>query len=191
MQKITEIKEYYTTSRKQKVNGSETPAEEKLARYRDVPYVDGWPRLGHFLLDRVFIYIFSMAFWVVAGVLLSVTGLTHLPEDEHLGIYDTLISWLILYPAYYFIFEFSMQSSPAKALLGRIVVDEYGNKPTAKQILIRSFSRSVPFEIFSCLSARGWHDTWSDTFVIKKSDLQDLRLLQKIDSIDTGENTQE
>jgi hypothetical protein len=41
----------------------------------------------------------------------------------------------------------------------------------------------VPLEIFSCLSPRGWHDTWSRTFVLRKKDLKELRLLQKINNV--------
>jgi uncharacterized RDD family membrane protein YckC len=184
LQKITEIKERYTVKRKEKVNGIETLVEKNLVRYRDVPYVDGWARFGHFLLDRVFLYIFSILFWIGAGVVLSLTGYSYLLDDPNLSIYDTLISWLLLYPAYYFIFEAAMQASPAKAILGRVVVDEYGNKPPVKSILIRSFSRCVPFEPLSCFGSTGWHDDWSKTFVIRKKDLEELRLFQKINNIE-------
>jgi hypothetical protein len=57
------------------------------------------------------------------------------------------------------------------------VVDEYGEKPTFSQIVGRSFARIVPFEVFSCLGATGWHDDWSKTYVIRKKDLHELKLL--------------
>jgi uncharacterized RDD family membrane protein YckC len=183
LQKITEIRVPYTVKRRETINGVNQFVEKTLVRYADVKTVDGFPRFGHFLLDRVFFYIFSGILGFVLGIILVVTGTSSILHNSSFEIFDTLISWLILQPLYYFIFEVSIQSSPAKAILGRIVVDEYGNKPTAKQILIRCFARAVPFETFSCLGSRGWHDTWSQTYVIRKKDLKELRLLQKINNI--------
>lgn len=184
MQKITEIKEYHITRQKQIVNGVETFVEKKTVKFHEIKYVEGLARFGHFLLDRVFFYAFASIIGVGLGLLLVVFDKQDIIESPYFSIMDTLFSWLILQPAFYFIFEASIQSSPAKIILGRIVVDEYGNKPTAKQILIRSFSRSVPFEIFSCMGATGWHDDWSKTFVIRKKDLKEIRLLQKINNIE-------
>lgn len=184
MQKITEITESYIIKRKVNINGEDKYIEEVQTRLKDVPVVDGMPRLGHFLLDRLFIYILEMMLGVVLGVIISLTGTEIDWNDEELKIYNSLWSWLIIGPLFYFIFEVSIQSSPAKAIFGRVVVDEYGNKPTVKQILIRSISRPVPFEALSCLSPRGWHDTWSKTFVIRKKDLKELKLLQKINTIE-------
>lgn len=186
MQKITEISETYTVKRKEKVSGVDTYVEKTFTKYREVPVVDGIARFGHFLLDRVFLYIFGTLIGMGLGLLIIVFGISFNYESQEAKIYDTLFSWLILQPLFYFIFEAGMQSSPAKAIFGRIVVDEYGNKPTVKQIFIRSISRAVPFEAFSCLSPRGWHDTWSKTFVIRKKDLKELRLLQKINNIENN-----
>ncbi|MDP1799773.1 MAG: RDD family protein [Bacteroidota bacterium] len=185
MQKITEIKEFYTVKRKERVNGEEILVDKKQYRYRDVPYVDGWARFGHWLLDYLFRLIFELAIGVVLGVILALTGTLGLLSDPSIDTYNKIFSWLIFQPLYYFLFEYAMQASPAKALLGRIVVDEYGNKPTARQFFIRSISRVVPFEAFSCLSPLGWHDNWSNTFVLRKKDLKELKLLQKINNIDT------
>jgi uncharacterized RDD family membrane protein YckC len=184
MQKITEIKEFHTIKKKKLVNGETVFVEEKVSRYREIPYVEGWARFGHWLLDYVFRLIFELAIGVVLGIILALTDNIELLEDPSIDTYNKLLSWLIFQPLYYFIFEFAMQASPAKAILGRIVVDEYGNKPTTKQIFLRSISRVVPFEAFSCLSTLGWHDTWSNTFVLRKKDLAELKLLQKINDID-------
>jgi len=185
MQKITEIKEFYTVKRKEKINGEVVFVEKKLSKYCEVAYVDGWARFGHWLLDYVFRIIFELAIGVILGVILALTGGLEILQDPSVDLYNKLLSWLVFQPLYYFIFEFAMQASPGKALLGRIVVDEYGNKPTAKQFFIRSISRVVPFEAFSCLSPLGWHDNWSNTFVIRKKDLKKLKLLQKINEIDS------
>jgi len=48
------------------------------------------------------------------------------------------------------------------------VVDDQGAQPGVSSILRRSLSRLVPFDAFSFLGnyARGWHDKWSNTWVI-------------------------
>lgn len=184
MQKITELKELHVVKRKKRIDGVDTFVEEQVWRFKQVRYVDGIARFGHFLLDRVFMYIFNAIFWVIIGLLVVVAGRAEIFEDEGtINIVDALVSWLFLQPLFYFIFESTMQASPAKAILGRVVVDEYGNKPTAKQIFIRSISRCVPFEPFSCLGDFGWHDSWSKTFVIRKKDLKELQMIQKINDI--------
>ncbi len=183
MQKITEIKEVHSIKRKETVDGVETYVEKKYIRDHNVKYVEGLPRFGHFLLDRIFFYIFAFILLLPFGLVAKLMNITFDPDSDLFKALDILLSWFIMQPLYYFIFEATIQSSPAKIILGRIVVDEYGNKPTMKQIFIRSISRSVPFEIFSCLSTRGWHDDWSKTFVIRKKDLRELRLFQKINDI--------
>lgn len=184
MQKITEIKENYTVNRRVIIDGVPTKKEKTFSRFREVPYVDGWPRLGHYLFDYIFILVFNMLIGAFIGAILGFTGHVQILSDPLFDLYWRILSWLAINPLFYFIFEAGMQASPAKAILGRVVVDEYGNKPTTRQVFIRSVSRAVPFEGFSCLSTLGWHDTWSKTFVIRKKDLEALKLLQKIDNID-------
>lgn len=186
MQKITEIKEFYTVNRNETLNGINTPVEKQMWRYVSVNYVEGWPRFGHYLIDRVCFFASIFIFYFGLGVILAVTGFTHI--ISHFEKFEVFYNWLFLQPLFYFIFEFSMQSSPGKAIMKRVVVDEYGNKPTTNQIFIRSISRAVPLDIFSCLGERGWHDKWSGTFVIRKKDLKELKLLQKINTIESNAN---
>ena len=184
--KITEIKESYTQKQRTKdALGNVTFAEKNFTRFKDVPYVDGWARFGHFIIDRIFFYIFTGIFGVALGLLLVVIGATDFLRAEYFNLTVNLFTYLILYPLYYFIFEASMQSTPGKLILGRVVVNEYGEKPTLSQILARSFSRIVPFEAFSCFSTLGWHDTWSDTYVLRKKDLEELRLAVKAQEFGT------
>jgi hypothetical protein len=52
-----------------------------------------------------------------------------------------------------------------------MVVKHDGSRPNMKSIIIRTLSRLIPFEPFSFLTAeRGWHDTLSVTYVVKKHD---------------------
>ena len=178
--KITEIKEYYTVKRKQKnAEGKLVEVEKTLFKYKTVPYVTGWARFGHFLLDYLFYYIFELAAGFSIGVVIGLLGGGHLINS----INQTLLGYIlyaILYPLYYIILEGSTQASLGKLILKRVVVNEYGDKPTFKQILGRSFSRIVPFEALSCFGTIGWHDDWSKTFVIRKKNLEDLLVLARL-----------
>jgi uncharacterized RDD family membrane protein YckC len=178
--KITEIKEYYTVKRKERnAAGELVEVEKNMFRYKEVNFVTGWARFGHYLLDRVFFTIAELLFGGVLGVFLGLTG--NVDWMDHGG--DTIVTifgYVVLYPCYYLILEYTTQASLAKLILGRVVVNEYGEKPSFNQILGRSYARIVPFEAFSCLATTGWHDNWSNTYVIRKQDLDDLKTLARL-----------
>ena len=111
--------------------------------------------------------------------------ITILTDESVAGkLLDRMLSWLVLYPGYYILFESTLQSTPGKLILGRIVVDEYGEKPSFMTIVKRSYVRIIPFETFSCFSGLGWHDSWSETMVIRKKDLEELKLALKVQEFD-------
>ena len=79
---------------------------------------------------------------------------------------------LLVFFLYYFISEALTARTIGKLITGTVVVTKNGEKPSLKAIAIRSASRLVPFEAFSFLGNNvGWHDKWSDTYVVKKNDV--------------------
>jgi len=69
----------------------------------------------------------------------------------------------------YFFSEFYTGKSLGKLITGTKVISLEEKPFTAKQILIRTFSRIVPFESLSLLfSFQPWHDDWSNTAVVNK-----------------------
>lgn len=192
--KITEIKESYTV--KSRIRGAQTMAdgshfeEKTLMRYKEVITVEGWPRFGHFLLDRIFVYILTVLLAFLAGTLSAIFGFTEIWDSPYTDLTINLITYLILFPGYYLFFEYFMQSTPGKLILGRVVINEYGEKPTFLQILGRSYGRVVPFEAFSCFQGLGWHDSWTETMVIRKKDLYELNLALKVQNFDTEPSLQ-
>jgi uncharacterized RDD family membrane protein YckC len=141
---------------------------------REVNVVKGWARFGHYMLDFVFVQIIRFALEVGIGFAIG-SGVI-----DHPG--DSLVVWVIimrilLNVLYYTIFETFTGGSPAKLILGRTVIDQYGQLPDAGKIFLRSLSRIVPFEAFSCLGERGWHDTWTKTYVVRKEEAEELRRL--------------
>ncbi len=179
--KITEIREAYTINKKvRNETGELVNVQQTAYRYKEVNYVDGWARFGGFLLDLVFILIFEAIVGVAIAVLVLTFGDESYIDSQEFDILTRLLTFLVIRPAYYIIFEGSSQASLAKMILGRVVVNEYGEKPSWGQIIGRSYGRIVPFEFFSCLGTLGWHDTWSNTFVLRKKDLYDLQVAMKM-----------
>jgi uncharacterized RDD family membrane protein YckC len=74
--------------------------------------------------------------------------------------------------------EFFFQKTLGKFLTGSIVVNEWGENPDFKTVLLRTVIRVLPWEPFSFFSDdRGWHDRWTNTFVINRNELEELRRL--------------
>lgn len=76
---------------------------------------------------------------------------------------------IILYFFYYFFLEALFKITIGKIITDTTVVNEEGANASLSQILARTFSRFIPFEPLSFLfDSRGWHDSISNTYVIKE-----------------------
>ena len=89
----------------------------------------------------------------------------------------TIVTCIALF--YYNVFEIFSARTVGKFITQTIVVDENGNTPKHETILIRSLCRLIPFNAFSFLGmpSRGWHDSLSKTYVVKKKLLQEKKRL--------------
>ena len=128
-------------------------------------------RFANYIIDFIVQYILVFATTVVVliicnyfeiyGVAIWVENAGRL-EEYFIGIFMLLI--------YYFVFEKVFSKSIGKFITKTILVDENGNKVRTETVLKRTFCRLIPFEAFSFLGAsgRGWHDTISDTYVVKE-----------------------
>ncbi len=158
--------------------------------YIEVKCVGKLTRLGHFIADIIGYYIFSIFIGFILGFVLALFGESQsfieiFSERNPNGpLYSSLFGLTIIV-LYYLLSETFMHRTPGKFLTGSFVVNEYGEKPNFNAVLVRTVSRLVPFEPFSCLasSGRGWHDTWSHTFVVSKSELDEIKILLSVDQI--------
>lgn len=148
---------------------------------RSIITVSPGDRFIHHLIDIVAFY--GIIFLVIVSINLIALQFNIDPDtvSEHpfMAIAPTLIFLLL-----YFTFELFFQQTPGKMIMKSYVIKEDGSAPSAKTLLIRTFSRIVPFEPFSCLNERGWHDTWSKTYVVKKDELEAIKRFQKEQSGD-------
>jgi uncharacterized RDD family membrane protein YckC len=77
-----------------------------------------------------------------------------------IGIFNYLI--------YYTICEKGFKGyTLGKLITGTRAIREDGEELTLKDALLRTLSRMVPFEVFSGFGTRPWHDSWTNTTVIK------------------------
>lgn len=101
---------------------------------------------------------------------------------------------ILSYPLLRCLFEYFFQQTPGKMITGYIVINKFAQKPDFRTCLLRALIRYVPFEAFSCLSSpsRGWHDKWSDTYVVAKDYAEKLkRLVEKENSLSEAKTTNE
>ena len=117
-------------------------------------------RFGTFVID----YLGAIAF---AFCLVFVFVLVF--RDATLRFIETvpeIVQGVILFLIYYMFFEGIWARTPGKWVFGTVVVAEDGTKPPLRTILIRTLCRMIPFEVFSFLGSRGWHDGISNTHVV-------------------------
>jgi uncharacterized RDD family membrane protein YckC len=133
-----------------------------------------WQRLlnyiiDFFVIDYLFGDIVAEAVVVVLYELspLWVEGLddSNLFSIEMLSL-GTLV-WALIFTPYYTLSEKLFKGyTLGKFITGSRAVRSDGKELTFKDAFLRSVIRIIPLEVFSGLW-RPWHDTWTDTMVIK------------------------
>lgn len=88
------------------------------------------------------------------------------PGIESLQSVPDYLLGLVILSSYYIFFEGIWARTPGKLLFGTVVINEAGGKPSLGQVIGRTLCRFIPFEAFSCLGERGWHDSIPKTHVV-------------------------
>ncbi|NGY36361.1 RDD family protein [Flavobacterium sp. XN-5] len=131
-------------------------------------------RFLNFCFDLVFLYIIILSIGtsiiLIAEVAneFTVSAWVENLSDGEIAFYSALIVLL-----YYSLTEIYFSRTIAQLITKTVVVNKDGTKPDIKMLVIRSLCRFIPFEPFSFLGTnpRGWHDTLSETYVVKKKKL--------------------
>lgn len=184
MRKISEIPQViYRTEHKRDASGKLVRYKKAIKVFKRVNSASSGERIVHYIVDAAIIsginYVLQLS---LAPAILS--------GNVILFFFSSFFS-LYFFAAtvfYYFFCEAVYGVTVGKLLTGCIVVDEYGNKPGAEKAILRSLIRIIPFEWVSCIGtpSRGWHDRWSETYVIKRIELQ--KLLADIDGSELEKN---
>jgi len=119
------------------------------------------------LFSAVFVYIFITALF----------GSKEIPNFEGMGTLAEYAIGLVLLLVYYNVLEILFARTIAKFITKTIVVDEFGEKPSVNAILTRSICRAIPLEFLTFLGTpcRGWHDSFSDTYLVQKDLLDNAK----------------
>ncbi len=142
-----EIEEYQLL--KQKVISANIPVGKKT-------------RFANYIIDLFTLLVLDIVFFLIAPLILDESTLVFIVELPDI-VLGSILSIL-----YYFSLEFFTNRTLGKLVTGTSVIAQSGEKPSVSQILIRTLSRLIPFEVLSFLfDDRGWHDKISKTFVVK------------------------
>lgn len=179
MKKINELKQMsWRTVHHRDAYGNLVRGTEDIEVYRPIVVVDSGIRFVHLMVDGI---CFQIAISLVGYFFQLIENFTNFSASLNLTLaLITGILTLLSYPALYTFCEYKWQRTPAKFLTRSVVIDEYGNKPELRVVMLRSVIRWVPFEPFSFLGnpSRGWHDRWSNTWVVSDEELATLKKLQ-------------
>ncbi len=173
MTKIEDIKVEKTFYKREKDalgNVTRTPYQKTVPR--PVNVVSPGVRFGYYLIDLIIFYALQFILGFGLGMLLVVM---ETPMHTMVEIVN-LLTFLIFF-FYYSVFEGFLGGTVGKLICGYVVIDQYAERITFSKGMLRTLCRIVPFEAFSCFGERGWHDKWSETYVVKKSEHAELRKL--------------
>lgn len=122
-----------------------------------------WRRFGTLLIDYACFVGCAFVIGVMIALVFGEAGIASMQRIPD------IVFGSVLMLAYYTFFEGIWGRTPGKFILGTIVVTDEGGKPSLWQVVKRSLCRFIPFEPFSFLGERGWHDTISNTAVVRRN----------------------
>jgi uncharacterized RDD family membrane protein YckC len=131
-------------------------------------------RFLNVIIDLVFIYILILSAGTTIVLIAEATNNFAVSSwVENMNFVEIIAYGLLILFFYYFLTEVYFSRTLAKLITRTIVVKKDGSKPTVKMIFIRTLSRFIVFEGLSYLGSvsRGWHDSLSGTYVVKKKRL--------------------
>ncbi len=120
-------------------------------------------RFFHYIVDTIFSFVLFFPFfkYIIADFIFK-----FLPNDERFILFVILVMARF---SYYLFFEAIFNATPAKFFTETRVVSEYKDeKLNFSKVFVRTLCRFVPFEPFSFFFSYGWHDTWSETTLVKE-----------------------
>lgn len=132
-------------------------------------------RFLNYIIDTIIIYILIFGVSFITAIIATYIGATgFLDWLQNLnGLEEYLIYFLIMIP-YFTLMETIFSKSIGKFITKTMVVLEDGSKPESGTILRRTVCRIIPFDGLSFLGtpSRGWHDSITDTYVVRKDDFE-------------------
>ena len=131
-------------------------------------------RFLNYLIDAIVMQYglgFVTGYIIVQSLVAIAPDFAYTVFQESEGFNFILASWLIAifnYLIYYTICEKLFKGyTLGKLITGTRAIRTDGQELTFRDAILRSLSRMVPFEPFSGFGGHPWHDTWTNTMVIR------------------------
>lgn len=130
-------------------------------------------RFLNFIIDYIISIVIVIVLYSIGILVYSfVTGTDYVVNADKLASINKYVDRIITaigYALVMFLTEtLTKGRSLGKLITGTMVVNDNGSLPSSNDFLKRNFSRIVPFDALSFFGTRGWHDSWSDTKVVKR-----------------------
>jgi uncharacterized RDD family membrane protein YckC len=132
-------------------------------------------RFLNFIIDLAVQYVIWITVGTTIVIIADVTNSYFLHNwIVSMGKIGKGLSFAVISVFYYYLMELCFSRSVAKFLTMTYVIMKDGSKPTYKIVFKRTLCRLIPFEAFSFLfgTSGGWHDTISQTYVVKKTEFE-------------------
>lgn len=153
--------------------------EKKIAITNDL-LASKWQRLLNLVIDLMIIYCIWISFETIIVIISDVLGNYSVSEwIKNVNNFDKSLFAVALLFIYYSLTEIYFSRTFAKYFTKTVVIMNDGSKPNINTIIRRTFCRLIPFEAFSFLGTgfRGWHDSFSNTYVVKKHKFKEKKYL--------------
>lgn len=130
-----------------------------------------WQRFFHWVVDLtvmslvVIPVIISLGYWLADSGILEGNETLQKFFRGRWSLYTIIFVFILIY---YPISEILFGSSPGKFLTESRVVNSKAESPNSLTIFLRTLCRNIPFDALSFFSKRGWHDSLSETYVVKE-----------------------
>ncbi|SEF52979.1 Uncharacterized membrane protein YckC, RDD family [Halpernia humi] len=140
-------------------------------------------RFLNLIIDYAFCYIILIIILGISAFLYSFLSGRDLREigsilsnvNEYLDRFITFVAYLL---SMFLLEYFTKGRSLGKFITGTMVVRTDGRNLTIKDYFLRNISRGIPFDAFSFLGNNGWHDSFTDTRVVKKKAYEEAQAQQ-------------
>ncbi|MGO4710023.1 RDD family protein [Chryseobacterium sp. 2TAF14] len=130
-----------------------------------------WQRFFHWLIDLTVMSLILIPFLITLGYWLMDSGVLRDSETFRMFFRSRFSLYVIIFIflfIYYPISEILFGATPAKFLTESRVINSKAEAPNSSTIFLRTLCRNIPFDAFSFLAKRGWHDSLSETYVVKE-----------------------
>lgn len=130
-----------------------------------------WQRFFHWIVDITLMSLMMIPFIIGLGYWLMDSGIFNENETFRMFFrsrFSLYVIVLIFCFIYYPISEILFGATPAKFLTESRVVNSKAESPNTSTIFLRTLCRNIPFDALSFFAKRGWHDSLSETYVVKE-----------------------